>query len=58
VTAATEARASQLRAYADYQASIASFRARRQIDEENRISALLAEVIAALVPLFDGEHAS
>ena len=49
--APAEARARQLRAYADYHAAVADFRRRRQIDQENRISALLAEVIAALEPL-------
>ena len=49
--AATEARASQIRGYADHHAAVADFRRRRQADQENRINALLAEVIAALEPL-------
>ena len=51
MSAPAAARARQLRAYADYHAAVADFRRRRQIDEENRINALLAEVIAALEPL-------
>ena len=50
---ATEARARQLRAYADHHAAVADFRRRRQADEQNRVDALMAELIAALVPLFD-----
>ena len=50
---ATEARARQVRGYADYHAAVADFRRRRQADEQNRVDALMAELIAALVPLFD-----
>ena len=57
--AAAGARASQLRAYAGYHAAVADFRRRRQLDEENRLNALLTEVIAALAPLLgeDGRAA-
>jgi len=53
MTAATEARARQLRAYADHHAAVADFRRRREADQQARIDALLSEVVAALVPLFD-----
>ena len=54
--AATEARAAQIRSYADYHAAVADFRQRRHSDEENRVNALLAEVIAALAPLLVKER--
>lgn len=53
MTAATEARARQLRAYADYQASVADFRRRRAQDEQRRMDALMLELVDALVPLLD-----
>lgn len=53
MTASTEARALQLRAYADHRAAIAEFRRRREQDAQNRINALLLELVDALVPLLD-----
>ena len=58
MSAPAEARARQLRGYADYHAAVADFHRRRRIDEENRVNALLTEAVAALVPLFDGKAAS
>jgi hypothetical protein len=52
VSAATEARARQIRAYADHHAAVADFRRRRRADEQNRVNALLSELAAALAPLF------
>ena len=57
MTATTEARAAQLRGYASYHAAVADFRRRRQLDEETRLNALLAEVIAALAALLGGDGA-
>lgn len=52
MSAATEARARQLRAYADHHAAVADFRRRRAQDEQARIEALLLDLIDALVSLF------
>lgn len=53
MTAATEARARQMRDYAAYHAAVAEFRRRRAQDEQRRIDALLLEVVDALAPLLD-----
>lgn len=53
MTAATEARARQVRAYADYHAGVNDFRRRRAADNQTRIDALLLELVDALVPLLD-----
>ena len=53
MSTATEARARQIRAYADHHAAVADFRRRREADQQARIDALLSELAAALVPLFD-----
>jgi Skp family chaperone for outer membrane proteins len=52
---ALQARIAQLKAERDYRASVAEFRARRAADQQERISALLQEVIAALAELPLGE---
>ena len=53
MSTATEARARQLRAYADHHAAVADFRRRREADQQAHIDALLSELVDALVPLFD-----
>ena len=57
MSAATEARARQLRAYADHHAAVADFRRRREADQQAHIDALLSELVDALVPLFDSRRA-
>jgi hypothetical protein len=56
VTRATDARARQLRGYADHLAAIAEFRRLRERDQQERINALLSEMVHALAALpLDGE---
>ena len=57
---AVAARVRQLAAQAEHRRAIASFRARRAADQQNRINGLLLEAIAALASLLGapGPHPS
>ena len=58
MSAATDARARQLRRYADHVAAVAAFRQRREADEQARTDALLLDVIDLLAgELMAGRYA-
>jgi hypothetical protein len=51
VSPALDARARQVRGYADHLAAVAEFRRRRAADEQARVDALLLDLIDALASL-------
>ena len=57
MNAALAARVRQLQAGADHRQAVREFRARRKRDEQNRIGALLSEVVAVLAEaLEEADH--